>query len=101
MTNLRPIDDRERQILQAYSCWTWGMDPVVFYRRWAVSQDQLSELCHRSPSTVRGWFRQGRLYRCPKPGDRLRLGLADLLLEQYEALPPWLLHRMEFEIDEL
>jgi hypothetical protein len=99
MTRLRVLGDRERRLLRVYAAWDWGVDPVVFYHRWDIPQDGLCAICGRSPSTVRGWFKRGRLYRRPTRNDRLRLALADLLLERYEAFPGWLLARVGFDGD--
>ncbi|WP_333032768.1 helix-turn-helix domain-containing protein [Microcoleus sp. SVA1_A4] len=63
-----------------------GMTPQKFYGKWDVSYEQMAEICGRSISTVKGWFKTGRHYRHPTPADLRNLALMDFLLEHFEEI---------------
>ena len=84
----REIGIRERRLIRAYCDCSWRMSPQAFYFKWSVTQEELADICRRSQSTVRRWFKQGRYHRPPTDNDLLHLALLDFLLEEFETLPP-------------
>ena len=84
----RGIGIRERQLIRAYCHCRWHMSPQAFYGKWSVTHEELAEICRRSQSTVRRWFKRGRYHRPPTDNDLLHLALLDFLLEEFETLPP-------------
>ncbi|MBO9998135.1 MAG: helix-turn-helix domain-containing protein [Cyanobacteria bacterium SID2] len=101
MKQPRSIGARERLLIRAYCHCCWRMSPQTFYMKWAVTQEQMSEICDRSLSTVRRWFKQGKYYRSPTENDLRRLALMDFLLEEFETLPPPLRDRICPELSDL
>lgn len=93
MSKLRSLTERDLMILRLYCQCQLGMTPQKFYAKWAVSYEQMAEICSRSLSTVRGWFRRGKYYRRPTEQDLRHLALADFLLEHFEEIPDELLPR--------
>ncbi|MBD2580129.1 helix-turn-helix domain-containing protein [Oscillatoria sp. FACHB-1406] len=87
MSNPRSLDDRELRLIALYSQCELGMTPQKFYRKWGVTYEQMAEICSRSLSTTRGWFRRGRYYRRPTSNDLRHLALMDFLLEHFEEIP--------------
>lgn len=87
MTNPHPITEREQNLIELYSHCQLGMTPRKFYSKWAVSYEQIAEICSCSTSTVRRWFRRGRHYRFPTTEDLRHLALMNFLLEHYEQIP--------------
>ena len=85
--NLRPLGEREQNLLQLYTKCQLGMTPQHFYSKWEVSQEQIAYICARSIPTVRNWFRSGQNYRSPLPIDLRHLALMDFLLEHWEDIP--------------
>ncbi len=83
----RPLQERERTLIALYSHCKLGMTPQQFYTKWAVTQDELAEICCRSLSTVDRWFTQGRSHRPPTFNDLRHLALMDFLLEHFEEIP--------------
>ncbi|MGC9505647.1 helix-turn-helix domain-containing protein [Baaleninema sp.] len=77
------------------------MSPQTFYLKWAVTQEQMGEICDRSLSTVRRWFKQGKDRRPPTENDLQHLALMDFLLEEFEMLPPSLRDRICPELSDL
>jgi hypothetical protein len=51
-----------------------------------ATYEQMAEICGRSISTVKGWFKTGRHYRRPTPADLRNLALMDFLLEHFEEI---------------
>jgi hypothetical protein len=64
-----------------------SMEPEEFLKHWAVSYDELAELCGRSKSTVAHWFTQGEHRREPSEADKRRLAEIHALWTQFEAEP--------------
>ena len=87
MINPRSLTNREQNLVSIYSQCQLGMTPQRFYAKWDVTHEQMSEICFRSYSTVKGWFKQGRHYRRPTPDDLRHLALMDFLLEHFEEIP--------------
>jgi transposase len=87
MNNPRRLQERELALIALYSQCELGMSPRKFYTKWGVSYEQMAEICSRSISTVRGWFRRGRYYRRPMANDLRHLALMDFLLEHRETIP--------------
>jgi hypothetical protein len=87
MSSPRSLRDRELDLIALYSHCELGMTPQRFYIKWGVSYEQMAEICSRSISTTRGWFRRGRYYRRPTPNDLRHLALMDFLLEHFEEIP--------------
>ncbi|AFY31795.1 hypothetical protein [Calothrix sp. PCC 7507] len=96
MTNPRPLQVREQNLIDLYSHCQLGMTPKNFYAKWDVNHEAMSSdkplrvyarICSRSLSTVRRWFSKGRNYRSPMPSDLRHLALMDFLLEHFEEIP--------------
>ncbi|MGD2184403.1 helix-turn-helix domain-containing protein [Lusitaniella coriacea] len=87
MNSPHALHERELDLIALYSQCELGMTPQKFYAKWGVSYEQMAEICSRSLSTVRGWFRRGRYYRRPTTNDLRHLALMDFLLEHFEEIP--------------
>ncbi|WP_413176339.1 hypothetical protein [Anabaena azotica] len=87
MSKPRSLGAREIRLINLYSNWEFSMTPQEFYAKWAVSYEQIAQICQRSDSTVRGWFQQGKLQRYPQFNDLRHLALMDFLLEHFEEIP--------------
>ena len=87
MTNPRPLQVREQNLILLYSYCELGMSPKRFYAKWDVNYEQIALICSRSDSTVRGWFKRGRNRRYPTHDDMRHLALMDFLLEHFESIP--------------
>ena len=85
--NLRPINQREKYIIDLYSYCQLGMTPRQFYGKWDVTYEQLSHICSRSLGTVQCWFKRGKGYYPPQPVDLRHLAIMDFLLEHFEEIP--------------
>jgi len=85
--NLRPINQREKYIIDLYCYCQLGMTPRQFYSKWDVTYEQLSHICSRSLGTVQCWFKRGKGYYPPQPVDLRHLAILDFLLEHFEELP--------------
>jgi Mor family transcriptional regulator len=83
----RPLNLREKRLLELYSYCQLGMTPQTFYAKWQVSQEEIAAICSRSMSTVRCWFRKGRSYRRPTSTDLRHLALMDFLLDHFDQIP--------------
>lgn len=83
----RSLGAREIRLINLYSHWEFSMTPQEFYAKWAVSYEQIALICQRSDSTVRGWFKQGKLQRHPHFNDLRHLALLDFILEHFEEIP--------------
>lgn len=94
MNNPRPLHPRELHLIALYCQCELEMTPRQFYEKWDVTHEQMAEICDRSLSTVRGWFKRGRHYRRPTPADSRHLALMDFLLEHFEEIPPPLARRL-------
>ncbi|EDX73806.1 hypothetical protein MC7420_6854 [Coleofasciculus chthonoplastes PCC 7420] len=90
--NLRPINQREKYIIDLYCYCELGMTPKQFYAKWDVTYEQLSHICSRSLGTVQNWFNRGKGYYPPKPVDLRHLAIMDFLLEHFEEIPQSLLN---------
>ncbi|BAY21178.1 hypothetical protein NIES2100_09270 [Calothrix sp. NIES-2100] len=91
MTNPRPLQIREQNLIDLYSHCQLGMTPKNFYAKWDVNHEAIARICSRSVSTVRRWFSKGRNYRHPMSSDLRHLALMDFLLEHFEEIPEELL----------
>lgn len=93
MKQPQTLQQRELMLIQLYSQCQLGMAPQKFYRKWAVTYEQMAVICARSDSTVRRWFRRGRDRRYPTPADLRHLAIMDFVLEHFEEIPPelWVL----------
>ena len=87
MSKPHPLRHREKKLLRHYAHCQLAMTPQVFYAKWGVTHEQMAEICHRSLSTVRGWFRLGESYRSPQASDLRHLAMMDFLWEQFEEIP--------------
>lgn len=87
MKQPKPLDYRERSLMAWYGQCHCEMSPQAFYQKWAVTYEQMAELCQRSLSTVRGWFRSEPYHRVPRPHDCRHLALMDWLWEHFEDVP--------------
>ncbi|MBD2517932.1 helix-turn-helix domain-containing protein [Nostoc sp. FACHB-973] len=87
MTNPRPLEAREQNLIDFYSHCQLGMTPKNFYAKWDVNHEAIARICSRSLSTVRRWFCKGRNYCSPMPCDLRHLALMDFLLEHFEEIP--------------
>lgn len=96
MTNLRPLQVREQNLIDLYSHCQLGMTPKNFYAKWDVNHEAIARICSRSVSTVRRWFSKGRNYRRPMPSDLCHLALMDFLLEGFEGIPEEILKKVCF-----
>lgn len=87
--SLRPITQREENLIRFYAHCSLGMTPQHFYAKWDVDQGDIALICLRSKSTVQRWFSRGRVSRCPTPNDLRHLALMDFLLEHFEEIPDY------------
>jgi hypothetical protein len=87
MKNLRPITEREENLIQLYAHCELGMTPHQFYAKWDVSQEVIALITARSSSTVGRWFCRGLTRRYPTVNDLRHLALMDFLLEYFEEIP--------------
>lgn len=87
MSKLRPITQRERNLIERYSYCQLGMTPRRFYAKWDVNYETISLICDRSPVTVGRWFQRNRNYHRPSLSDLRHLALMDFLLEHFEEIP--------------
>ncbi|MBW4482095.1 MAG: helix-turn-helix domain-containing protein [Tildeniella torsiva UHER 1998/13D] len=85
--NPRPLNLREKRLLDLYIYCQLGMPPQAFYAKWQISQEEMVAICSRSMSTVRCWFRKGRSYRRPTVTDLRHLALMDFLLDHFDQIP--------------
>ena len=99
MSNPRKLRYREKKLLSLYCHCEFGMTPQQFYQKWDVTHEQMAEVCDRSVSTVRGWFKHGRYYRRPTTNDLRHLGFMDCLFEYFEEIPESLLQRFCYSMD--
>jgi hypothetical protein len=90
--HLRPINQREKYIIDLYSYCELGMTPKQFYAKWDVTYEQLSHICSRSLGTVQCWFNQGKRHYPPQPVDLRHLAIMDFLLDHFEEIPPSLIN---------
>jgi hypothetical protein len=90
----RPLDRRQRLILARYSGAMLEMSPRDFTAKWDTDHAQLARIVKRSRSAVKKWFARGVNYRQPGDYSRLRLGLADWLLENTDELSDSLLSKL-------
>ena len=91
---VKPIGDRELNLIQLYAYWELELEPRSFYSKWDVTYEQIAVICSRSPATVRRWFQMGRYYRAPSACDKRHLALMDFLLEHFEEISPTLLNQL-------
>lgn len=89
-----PLRHREKKLLSLYSQCELSMTPQAFYQKWDVTYEQMAEICHRSLSTVRGWFRQGKYYRSPNSTDLRHLAIMNFLWENFELISDELLQKL-------
>ena len=91
MSNPRPLEQREVELIALLSHTQLGISPRTFLSKWDVNYEQLAAICHCSIGTVTRWFARGDNYRRPGAYPCLKLKLADLLLENYQDIPEeWL-----------
>jgi len=90
--DLRPINQREKYIIDLYSYCQLGMTPRQFYGKWDVTYEQISHICSRSLGTVQCWFNRGKGYYPPQPVDLRHLAIMDFLLEHFEEIPQSLMN---------
>ena len=91
MSNPRPLEQREVELITLLSHTQLGISPRMFLSKWDVNYEQLAAICHCSIGTVTRWFARGNNYRRPGAYPCLKLKLADLLLENYQDIPEeWL-----------
>ena len=90
--HLRPINQREKYIIDLYSYCELGMTPKQFYAKWDVTYEQLSHICSRSLGTVQCWFNRGKRHYRPQPVDLRHLAIMDFLLDHFEEIPPSLIN---------
>ena len=91
MSNPRPLEQREVELIALLSHNQFGISPRTFVSKWDVNYEQLAAICHCSIGTVTRWFARGNNYRRPGAYPCLKLKLADLLLENYQDIPEeWL-----------
>ena len=69
MTNNRPLNERQQNLIELYSYCQLGMTPQQFLTKWQVNYELLAFICNRSVSNVRFWFVRGRNYRRPTSAD--------------------------------
>ena len=87
MTNNRPLNERQKKLIQLYSYCQLGMTPQQFLSKWHLNYEQIALICDRSVSNVRFWFSRGRNYRRPTSNDLRHLAIMDFLLEHFEDIP--------------
>jgi hypothetical protein len=83
----RPLNQRERTLIELYCNCQLRMTPQQFYTKWQVTQQDMAGICLRSLSTVQAWFRRGRNHRRPTLNDLRHLALMDFMLEHFEEMP--------------
>ncbi len=87
MSNPRPLEQREVELIALLSHTQLGISPRTFVSKWDVNYEQLAAICHCTIGTVTRWFSRGDNYRRPGAYPCLKLKLADLLLENYHDIP--------------
>jgi hypothetical protein len=87
MSNPRPLEQREVELIALLSHTQLGISPRTFLSKWDVSYEQVAAICHCTIGTVTRWFARGDNYRRPGAYPCLKLKLADLLLENYQDIP--------------
>ena len=87
MSNNRPLNERQHNLIELYSYCQLGMTPQQFLTKWQVNYELLAFICNRSVSNVRFWFVRGRNYRRPTSADLRHLAIMDFLLEHFEDIP--------------
>jgi hypothetical protein len=101
MNKPHQLQPREHKLIALYCQCELGMTPRQFYEKWEVTHEQMAEICDRSLSTVRGWFKRGRHYRHPTPTDVGHLALMNFLLEHFEEIPATLWKQLCPSLDSL
>ncbi|MBD2340115.1 helix-turn-helix domain-containing protein [Calothrix sp. FACHB-156] len=92
MRHPRPLTERELTLINSYINCKLELSPRTFYAKWDVDYEVIANICSRSPSTVRRWFRRGCNYRSPSKCDLQHLALMDFLLEHFEQIPSEIFH---------
>lgn len=87
MSNPRPLEQREVELIALLAHTQLGISPRTFLSKWDVNYEQVATICHCSIGTVARWFARGDNYRRPGAYPCLKLKLADLLLENYREIP--------------
>ncbi len=87
MSNPRPLEQSELELIERLSQSQLGISPRTFLSKWDVSYEQVAAICHCTIGTVTRWFARGDNYRRPSAYPCLKLKLADLLLENYREIP--------------
>jgi hypothetical protein len=59
MSNLRPLEQREVELIALLSHTQLGISPRTFVSKWDVNYEQLAAICHCSIGTVTRWFARG------------------------------------------
>ena len=94
---IRKITTREQRLISLYKNWEFGMTPKQFYTKWGVTYKDIAQICGRSDSTVRNWFRSNTDRHYPTQNDLLHLALMDLLLEHFEEIPESILQWLNID----
>ncbi|MEP0858080.1 helix-turn-helix domain-containing protein [Trichocoleus sp. DQ-U1] len=82
----KPLTERQRQLIQNYAYCQLQMTPQQFRSKWALTYEEVSLICARSPGTVNSWFSPQKKHR-PTRNDMRHLALVNFLLENYESIP--------------
>ncbi|MEW6495121.1 MAG: hypothetical protein AB1589_21775 [Cyanobacteriota bacterium] len=82
----KPLSERQRQLIQDYAYSQMQMTPEDFLCKWALTYQEISLICDRSPVTVNFWF-SPQSNRHPNRNDMRHLALVDFLLDHFESIP--------------
>ncbi|MBR8832094.1 MAG: hypothetical protein N5P05_004450 (plasmid) [Chroococcopsis gigantea SAG 12.99] len=82
----RPLTYDQRTLMKKYGQRQLEMSPQEFLAKWELSYKEIAMICRRSLSAVKKWFSEGENSRQAGEYSRLRLGIADWLLEHAEEL---------------
>ncbi len=87
----RPLSTTGRILMRKYAQGSLEMSPGEFLAKWELTYKEIASICKISVSAVKKWFSEGKNYRRPGRYSRLRLGIADWILENAEELSKFLL----------
>ncbi|MBD1903873.1 hypothetical protein NDI44_27195 [Trichocoleus sp. DQ-A3] len=83
----KPLTERQRQLIQNYAYCQLQMTPQQFRNKWALTYEEISLICDRSPITVNFWFSHQKNRRRPTRDDMRHLALINFLLEHFDEIP--------------
>ena len=83
----KPLSQRQRDLIKAYSYSQMQMTPQEFVSKWDVNYEEVSLICNSSISTVGFWFSYSVNQRQPTRNDMRHLALVDFILNNFQEIP--------------